>query len=102
MAVGIEQPALLEALSGKFVMQIMQDADQNPTLDVAVELLPGQSPSEALTTDVAASIQRELERLNSEFASYAPAERRRPRVRLLRHADPAYFPVGVKHRYTRT
>jgi phenylacetate-CoA ligase len=102
VAVGIEQPALLAALSGKFVMQIMQDADQNPTLDIAVELLPGQSPSQALTADVAASIQRELERLNSEFQSYAPAERRRPRVRLLPHADPAYFPVGVKHRYTRT
>jgi phenylacetate-CoA ligase len=101
VAVGIEQPALLEALSGKFVMQIMHDADQNPVLDIAVELLPGHSPSEALTADVAASIQRELERLNSEFFNYAPIERRRPRVRLLRHADAEYFPVGVKHRYTR-
>jgi phenylacetate-CoA ligase len=82
-------------------MQIMQDDDQNPILDVAVELLPAQSPSDALTTEVAASIQRELERLNSEFSSYAPAERRRPRVRLLRHADAEYFPSGVKHRYTR-
>lgn len=101
VAVGIEQPALLEALSGKFVMQIMQDADQNPILDIAVELLPRQSPSEALSADVAASIQRQLERLNSEFQNYAPAERRRPRVRLLPHADASYFPVGVKHRYTR-
>jgi phenylacetate-CoA ligase len=101
VAVGIEQPALLDALSGKFVMQILHDADQNPVLDIAVELLPCQSPSEALTTDVAASIQRELERLNSEFHSYVPAERRLPRVRLLPHADASYFPVGVKHRYTR-
>jgi phenylacetate-CoA ligase len=101
VAVGIEQPALLDALSGKFVMQIVHDADQNPILDIAVELLPRQSPSEALTTDVAASIQRELERLNSEFQSYVPAERRLPRVRLLPHADASYFPVGVKHRYTR-
>ena len=101
VAVGIEQPALLERLSGKFVMQVMQDADHNPTLDIAVELLPGQSPSEALTADVAASIQRQLERLNSEFSNYAPAERRRPRVRLRPHADSEYFPVGVKHRYTR-
>ena len=82
-------------------MQIQLDADQNPTLDVAVELLPDASPSDALTEDVAASIQRELERLNSEFLNYAPAERRRPRVRLLKHADAEYFPLGVKHRYTR-
>jgi phenylacetate-CoA ligase len=101
VAVGIEQPALLAALSGKFVMQIQHDADQNPLLDIAVELLPGQSPSDALRDDVAASIQRELERLNSEFKNYAPADRRRPTVHLLPHADPSYFPLGVKHRYTR-
>lgn len=101
VAVGIEQPALLGALSGKFVMQVLVDADQNPRLDIAVELLPGQAPSDTLLDDVSASIQRELERLNSEFKNYAPAERRRPHVRLLRHADPEYFPLGVKHRYTR-
>jgi phenylacetate-CoA ligase len=101
VAVGIEQPALLTALSGKFVMQLELDADQNSTLDIAVELLPGQSASDALTADVAASIQAALERLNSEFLHYAPAERRRPRVRLLPHATPEYFPLGVKHRYTR-
>jgi phenylacetate-CoA ligase len=101
VAVGLEQPALLAVLSGKFVMQIQLDADQNPTLDIAVELLPGASPSDALTGDVAVSIQRELERLNSEFLNYVPVERRRPRVRLLGHADAEYFPVGVKHRYTR-
>jgi len=102
IAVGIEQPALLAALSGKFVMQLEVDADQNPALDVAVELLPGQHPSAALASDVATSIQRELERLNSEFKHYVPADRRSPRVRLLPHADPSYFPLGVKHRYTRT
>lgn len=101
VSVGVEQPALLAALSGKFVMQIQHDADQNPQLDIAVELLPGQSPSDALRDDVATSIQRELERLNSEFRNYAPADRRRPSVRLLPHAEPHYFPLGVKHRYTR-
>lgn len=102
VAVGIEQPALLSALSGKFVMQIVHDAEHNPWLDIAVELLPGRSPSDTLASDTAASVQRELERLNSEFNSYVPAERRRPRLRLLPHADADYFPVGVKHRYTRT
>jgi len=102
VAVGIEQPALLAALSGKFVMEIEHDADQNPSLRLTVELLPGQAPADALAVDVAASVRRELERLNSEFKSYAPPERRLPRVRLLPHADPDYFPVGVKHRYTRT
>jgi phenylacetate-CoA ligase len=101
VAVGVEQPALLAALSGKFVMEITSDSDENPTLQVTVELLPGQAPSDELAADVASSIQRELERLNSEYKNYAPEERRLPRVRLLPHAEPSYFPLGVKHRYTR-
>lgn len=101
VAAGIEQPAFLAQLSGKFVMQIALDAEQNPLLDIAVELLPQKVASEALRSDLESSVQRALERLNSEFLNYAPAERRRPRVRLLPHAEPSYFPLGVKHRYTR-
>jgi phenylacetate-CoA ligase len=40
-------------------------------------------------------------RLNSEFAHYVPAERRRPRVTLWPAGHAEYFPVGVKHRYSR-
>lgn len=101
VAAGIEQPELLGAISGKFVMQLQRDSDENPWLEVVVELLPGQAPSEALAHDVASSVQSALERLNSEFRSYAPAERRCPRIRLLPHGHADYFPVGVKHRYTR-
>jgi phenylacetate-CoA ligase len=101
VAVGVEQPGLLAALSGKFVMEVVHDADENPSLQVTVELLPGQEGSDELASDVARSVQRELERLNSEFKNYAPAERRLPHVRLLPHADAGYFPLGVKHRYTR-
>jgi phenylacetate-CoA ligase len=50
---------------------------------------------------VAASIEAELLRLNSEFKSYVPEGRRTPRVTLVSAGDPTYFPVGVKHRYTR-
>lgn len=101
VAVGVEQAALLTALSGKFVMEISHDADQNPSLQVTAELLPAAAASEQLAADVARSIQHELERLNSEFKNYVPAERRVPRVRLLPHAEASYFPLGVKHRYTR-
>jgi phenylacetate-CoA ligase len=102
VSVGLEQPALASAVTGKFVMQIVHDSDLNAALDIAVELAPGKSPSEQLASDAARSIQRHLERLNSEFAHYVPAERRLPRIQLLPHADPAYFPLGVKHRYTRS
>jgi hypothetical protein len=45
--------------------------------------------------------QRELLRLNSEFGAYVPEALRRPRVALRPFGDPEYFPIGVKHRYTR-
>ena len=47
------------------------------------------------------SILAQLRRLNSEFANYVPAEYQLPRVRLAPLGDPDYFPLGVKHRYTR-
>jgi phenylacetate-CoA ligase len=49
----------------------------------------------------AESIRAELRRLNSEFAHYVPAERQTPDVELRPADDPEFFPVGVKHRYTR-
>lgn len=42
------------------------------------------------------------EKMNSEFLNYAPDLRRTPSVELYPQGSPDYFPVGVKHRYTRT
>jgi phenylacetate-CoA ligase len=102
VGVGLEQREFAAALTGKFVMQIARDADLNAHLEVVVELAAAAAPSERLAADAAASIRAHLERLNSEFAHYVPAERRTPRVRLRPYGDPEYFPPGVKHRYTRS
>ncbi|MEV0708476.1 hypothetical protein [Nocardia aurea] len=48
-----------------------------------------------------AVVCEELVRRNSQYANYVPADRRSPRVELRDAGDPEYFPVGVKHRYTR-
>jgi hypothetical protein len=50
---------------------------------------------------LAESIRGQLQRLNSEFAHYVPAGSQLPQVALRPAGDPEYFPVGVKHRYTR-
>jgi phenylacetate-CoA ligase len=50
---------------------------------------------------IADSIRTQLLRLNSEFTNYTPTERQTPLISLHRFSDPEYFPVGVKHRYTR-
>jgi phenylacetate-coenzyme A ligase PaaK-like adenylate-forming protein len=101
VAVGLEQPELAPFVTGKFVLEVTHDGEQNAALSLAVELCAGTSPSAELAGAIARSVRAHIERQNSEFASYAPAERRTPAVRLLPLGDPDYFPPGVKHRYTR-
>ena len=99
--VGLEQPVIKDWVTGKFVLQVREDADQNRFLSVVVELAPGVEPNEERQLQIAHSIQFHLLRLNSEFANYVPPEYRMPQVDLALAGDPEYFPVGVKHRYTR-
>ncbi|HET9957399.1 MAG TPA: phenylacetate--CoA ligase family protein [Polyangiaceae bacterium] len=101
VAAGVERPEFAEDLTGKFVLEVVEDTDQNPRLSVAVELAAGKQPDESLSTVLAATLREQLEHMNSEFLNYAPAERRTPLVRLLPQGHPEYFPLGVKHRYSR-
>jgi phenylacetate-CoA ligase len=101
VTVGLEQPAVVAWVTGKFVMEARRDADEDEQLAVVVELAPGQAPDEARRAALAGSIEAALCRLNSEFRAYVPAERRTPVVTLAQAGDPEHFPVGVKHRYTR-
>jgi phenylacetate-CoA ligase len=90
-----------EWVTGKFVLQVKEDADKNRFLSVVVELAPGVESSEEKREAIASSILSQLLRLNSEFANYVPAEYQLPQVMLASMGDPEYFPIGVKHRYTR-
>jgi phenylacetate-CoA ligase len=78
-----------------------EDSDRNRFLSVVVELAPGVDGGEDRQAAIAASIQAQLLRLNSEFANYVPPEYQTPQIMLASMGDPEYFPVGVKHRYTR-
>ncbi len=101
VTVGLEQPAVKEWVTGKFVLEVLEDADRDRFLSVVVELAPNVAGDSAKQQLIADSILAQLRRLNSEFANYVPAEYQPPRVRLAPLGDPEYFPVGVKHRYTR-
>ncbi len=70
-------------------------------LSVVVELAPQVESSESKREAIAASIHSQLLRLNSEFANYVPLEYQMPQISLALTGDPEYFPIGVKHRYTR-
>lgn len=102
VAPALEQGAVAEVVTGKFVLSIVHDEGLDPYLQCDVELLPGAPASDALSLRIAGDIRRLLEQVSSEFANYVPAARRTPRVLLRPHRDPEWFPAGVKHRYTRT
>ncbi len=101
VTVGLEQPEIVMWVTGKFVLETRENENGDKYLHIAVELLPGIEPEEAMAPVIAASIRTQLLRLNSEFANYTPAERQLPNIMLCSFADPEYFQAGVKHRYTR-
>ncbi|HEV2370890.1 MAG TPA: phenylacetate--CoA ligase family protein [Streptosporangiaceae bacterium] len=101
IAAGLEQPTVSGWVTGKFVLEVAEDADYNRHLAIAVELAPGEHGSTGRRALAAESIRTQLNRLNSEFAHYVPGDYQTPRVTLLPTGDPQYFPRGVKHRYTR-
>jgi phenylacetate-CoA ligase len=101
VSVGLEQLGIAEWASGKFVLQVREDADRNLELHVVVEMAPGQAADESRRVAASESICAQLVRLNSEFANYVLTEAQLPQVELRPSGDPEYFPAGIKHRYTR-
>ncbi|AKU97667.1 Coenzyme F_390 synthetase [Labilithrix luteola] len=101
VSVGLEQPEVAPHVTGKFVMQVVTASDQNLELAIAVELATGREGSAELEERVARSILTHLLELDSEFGAYVPKDRQRPRITLHAAGDPEWFPVGVKHRYSR-
>ncbi|WP_329409573.1 hypothetical protein OG563_44325 [Nocardia vinacea] len=101
VTIGLEQPGVSEWVTGKFVLEVWENADHDRTLRVTVELVPDEPNTPERTRRVAESVRDELLRRNSEYAHYVPPERHLPHVELRPTGDPDYFPIGVKHRYTR-
>jgi phenylacetate-CoA ligase len=101
ISVGLEQPEVRDWVTGKFVLEAKEGLTEAPHLAIAVELAPGAADDPAKVAAIATSIRGQIERLNSEFRAYVPAEYRTPRVTLYPAGDPAWFPPGVKHRYVR-
>jgi phenylacetate-CoA ligase len=103
VSVALEQPETSPWVTGKFVLEVVEDEQRDKQLCVAVELSPrGVAEAESFSPErVADAVLAALLRASSEFAHYVPAHKQRPRVTLYPPGHPAYFPAGVKHRYSR-
>ena len=101
VSLGLEQPSVRGFVTGKFVMEVKEGLSGKPAFALAVELAQGVAMSETIAEAVSQSVMTILRRLNSEFANYVPGDLQKPVVTLYALADPTYFPVGVKHRYSR-
>jgi len=101
VAIALERPEAARHITGKFVLEVARNSDQDPALRVVVELAQNAATGAELARVLALAIRTEIERVNSEFLHYVPVERRTPVVELLPLGHPDYFPVGVKHRYSR-
>jgi phenylacetate-CoA ligase len=101
IAVGLEQPEFENSITGKFVLEVRETGAGDSELHLAVELLPGIARQEKLASAVSERVRTEVIRINSEFAHYVPTQHQLPKVALRPYGDPEWFPLGVKHRYTR-
>lgn len=101
VSLGLEQPSVRGFVTGKFVMEVREGLTEKPAFKLAVELAEGVGASNAIVNAASQSVLELLRRHNSEFANYVPADLQRPAVTLYPHGDPGYFPIGVKHRYSR-
>ena len=101
VSVALDRAEARAWVTGKFVMEARETDARDRRLAIAVELAPGVAPTDAIRDALETGILAELRRLDSEFAHYVPADKQRPQVTLHAKGDPAYFPAGVKHRYTR-
>ncbi|GAA2615120.1 phenylacetate--CoA ligase family protein [Dactylosporangium fulvum] len=101
VTVALERDGISDWVTGRFVLRVLSDADEERRLSVTVELAPAATPPAGAEALLAGAVRAELLRLNSEFANYVPAAYQLPLVETRPAGDPEWFPPGAKHRYTR-
>ncbi|WP_432824490.1 phenylacetate--CoA ligase family protein [Dactylosporangium sp. CA-092794] len=99
VTVALEDPAIADDVTGKFVMEVRTEADEERRFCVVVERAPDRPAPDRVA--VAVAVRAALLRLNSEYTNYVPAAYQTPLVEVRDPGDPDYFPPGVKHRYRR-
>lgn len=101
ISLALERPELSGWTTGKFVMEVKEGLAERPRFTVAIELA-GREPGDQARVDIAERVILETLRThNSEYGNYVSRDDQKPIVTLWPKGHPDYFPLGVKHRYSR-
>lgn len=101
ISLALERSDLSGWTTGKFVMEVKEGLADRPRFTVAIELAEAER-AEAARIDLAErAILETLLKHNSEYANYVSQADQRPVVTLWPKGHAEYFPIGVKHRYSR-
>ncbi len=101
ISIGLESNEVKDLVTGKYVMQILEQENMNLRFKIVVELSINTEPDADKNAKIGSSILASLLLINSEYKNYVPAEYHMPEIELRKTGDSEYFPLGVKHRYTR-
>ena len=101
ISLALEKPSLSRWITGKFVMEVKEGLAERPRFTVAVELADKEGADPTRIELAEREILETLLTHNSEYANYVSKDDQRPVVTLWSKGHPDYFPVGVKHRYSR-
>lgn len=100
---GLEHSGLSKAVSGKFVMSIEYDGEQNQYLLVRIELAEGTKKSIQLANKVQNCIVEGLQKVNSEYRKLMEAigSKALPMIELVENGNVDYFRPGAKQRWVK-
>jgi phenylacetate-CoA ligase len=101
ISLALEKPSLRNWTTGKFVMEVEEGLAERPRFTVAVELADREGADPTRIDLAEREILDTLLAHNSEYANYVSKDDQRPVVTLWSKGHPDYFPIGVKHRYSR-
>jgi phenylacetate-CoA ligase len=101
VSLALERPSLSRWTTGKFVMEVKEGLADRPRFTVAIELADKEAADPTRIELAEREILDTLLTHNSEYANYVSKDDQRPVVTLWSKGHPDYFPVGVKHRYSR-
>jgi len=99
----LQHVSLHKSVTGKFVMMVKYNEQQNQYLEINVELMPGVKESKKLEDMIVKLVVEFLLRENSEYAETFKTRSNRiiPKIVFWPHGDPEHFRPGIKQKWVK-